>query len=476
MRSGFRPELGLGSVTFLIIGSIVGSGIFFLPGGMLDQAGSPWPVMLAWIVGAAVALTGALMFAELGAAFPHGGGQYGFIRDGAGRLPGFLFSWTAFTAVQSGTIAAVAVAMANALDVLVGLPGSSPCLGGVDADGACSGLELPPWGVGFVAVGVIALLTVVNYFGVRRGALVNNLATAGKLVALLGIVGIALAAGEPAGNFGDAGGQFRAMTLGGFALAVSSSLFAYDGFVQATFIAHEVKEPRRTLPRAILFSTLAVAAIYLLATFAYFHVLPAGEVSPEAIAGDEPIASEAVGKVLGATAAGLVALAIVVSTFGTTNAYVLASPRIYHDVAKDGEFPAAFGRLSRHRTPTYGLWYGAIWSGLLALSGGFLALANLTVFGLYAFYLVTVVAYFRLRRRDPAAFQSFRAPLRPAPAAFFGLAAVAVLVSYAAHDLPRLGELSSPAGLIGNTTVFGALLILSGLAVYAVQERRRRSA
>lgn len=480
-KSGFKPELGFWSLTFLIVGSMIGSGIFFRPGDMLANAGSVPMVFLAWIGGALIALSGGLMFAELGAAFPRIGGQYGFIRDGAGRLPAFLFSWTGFTVVQSGTIAAVAVAFAAAVDRVLdrafhyNLPGSSPCLGNVE-DGACVGFALPPWGQGFVAVALVVGLTLLNYRGVKRAAFVNNIATLAKLAALSAMILILLPASD-AGNFSGRGG-LGAVTLSGFGLALSSSLFAYDGFAQATFVSGEVKDPARTVPRAILTAGVGVAALYILATFAVFHVLPAGEVTQAALQDRVPIALEAVGHAFtgGAGAAIVLVLAafIAVSTFGTVNAYVLASPRIYHEVALGGEFPRAFGILSAFRTPTYGLWYGAIWSCLLALSGGFDTLADLTVFGLYVFYLVTVIAYFVLRRRNPEAFTTFRVPLRPLPAAIFGLGAVFVLGSYLSKDVPAIASMHSPLDILKNTSLFGILLIASGLLVYIAVRRNVR--
>jgi len=473
VATGLRKDITTFSLTALIMGAMIGSGIFFLPGSMLKEVGgAAWPVMAAWIGGALIAAAGGLVFAELGAAFPKEGGQYAFLRDSLGKGWGFLFAWSGFAVVQSGTIAAVAVALANAVDYLVTLPGHASCLGALEGSGACAGLLLPKWGSGFLAVAIIWLLTLVNHLGVRHGAVVNNVATVAKTAALLSIAVIAFALGKSGGNFVGSAAGFQATTLGGFGLALSASLFAYDGFAQATFVAAEVQDARKALPRAILLATALVAAIYLTATFAYFHVLPVGHVSEEARLGNFPIASEAMRVVLGGVAASLVAGAIVVSTFGTVNTYVLTSPRIYHPIARDGEFPAAFGRLNRFGTPTYGLWYGAIWASLLTLTGSYAKLADLVVFGLYVFYLATIWGYFVLRRREPAAFASagFRMPLRPLPAIVFGLAGVAVLASYAVQDLPLLAR--HPLGFLASTTGMGILLIAIGLVLFVLQDRK----
>ncbi|MEA3189489.1 MAG: basic amino acid/polyamine antiporter, family [Thermoplasmata archaeon] len=474
------PKKGLGTfdLTAIIVGSMVGSGIFFLPGGMLASLGShdaagnvvlgggAWAIMLAWVLGAVIALCGGLVFAELGAAFPKAGGQYAFLRDSVGRAWGFLFSWTAFAVVQTGTIAAVAVALATAFDTLLaamgsgGLPGSPVNLGFV---------VVPKYGTAALAIAIVWLLTGINYLGVRRAADVNNVATIAKLAAIGFIVLSAFVLGRSAGNFGGVGASFTGFGLGAFAVATSSSLFAYDGFAQATFVAAEVKDARRVLPKAILIATCLVAGVYLLATYAYFHVLPVGEVSQAALTGDVPIATESTTQVLGGIAGGLVASMIVVSTFGTVNAYVLASPRIYWSVARDREFPRPFGLLSRHGTPSYGLVYGAIWAGFLTLTGSYLALADLVVFGLYVFYLVTMVGYFLLRRSDPSAFDGFKSPLRPLPAILFGLASVGVLWSYLDKDLGALAATGDVPRFFGSTTMMAAILIGIGALVYWVR-------
>lgn len=476
------PQKGLGTfdLTAIIVGSMVGSGIFFLPGGMLANLGSQapdgsvvlgggaWAVMLAWVLGAVIALCGGLVFAELGAAFPKAGGQYAFLRDSVGRVWGFLFSWTAFAVVQTGTIAAVAVALANALDaLLVAIGGAGAALPGTPIP--LGFVTVPKYGTALVAIAIVWLLTALNYVGVRRAAAVNNVATVAKLAALGFIAFVAFAIGRGGGNFGDPGASFTGFGLGAFALATSNSLFAYDGFAQATFVAAEVKDARRALPKAILAATTLVAAVYLLATFAYFHVLPLDHISQGALQGALPIATEATTQVLGGAAGGLVASMIVVSTFGTVNAYVLASPRIYWSVARDREFPRPFGVLSRFGTPSYGLVYGAIWACFLTLSGSYLALADLVVFGLYVFYLVTMVGYFVLRRREPEAFQSFKAPLRPLPAILFGLAAVGVLLSYIAKDTSALAETGDLARFLGSTTMLGAILIGLGLVLFGAR-------
>jgi basic amino acid/polyamine antiporter, APA family len=485
-EGGLKRELGFFSLVALIVGSMVGSGIFFLPGAMLGglgtadgvvNGGGATGVMLAWVVGAVVALCGGLMFAELGGAFPRTGGQYAFLRKGTGRMSAFMFSWTAFAVVQSGTIAAVAVAFANAVDRILrnaacagdqacaqtaaGLPGHPVPLGFV---------TIPPYGVALLALAVMSLLTWVNYLGVKGGALVSNLSTVAKVAALVLVAAASFLFAPDAGSFGARGSDFTGFSLALFGAAAAASLFAYDGFAQATFVAGEVKDARRVLPRAILAATLLVAAIYLTAVFAFFHAVHPESATPAVLAGNDSIAMDAAGLALGSWAVVVLAVFIAISTFGTVNAYILAGPRIYLAVAKAKEFPRAFGHVSRNGTPTYGLVYSLLWAGFLTLTGSFDALANLVVFGLYVFYLVTVIAYFVLRDRNRDEFRSFRIRVAPVAAVVFGVASLGVLASYAASDVPRLWA-GDVAGFVGSTTGMGAILILAGAVLYLLQGR-----
>ncbi|HET6399121.1 MAG TPA: APC family permease, partial [Candidatus Thermoplasmatota archaeon] len=296
-----KRELTFRDLVLLVLGSIIGSGIFFVPGGMLAEANlSAWTTVLAWLAGAAIAMSGALMFAQLGAAFPQAGGQVAFLHKGLGRLPAFLFSWTGFTVVQSGTIAAIAVAMAQAVDGVWDLPGDST---------PWRGLELPGWGVAFLAVGIIALLTLVNLRGVRDGAAVNNAAAFAKTFGLLLLVVVVFALGKGSGNLTGGAPGLGAAGFAGFGGALLLCLFAYDGFAQATFVSAEAKDPARTVPRAIVVGVLAVAAVYILATLAYLHAIPVQEVAPAVLQGERSIAQDAARSVGGEGFALLIALA-----------------------------------------------------------------------------------------------------------------------------------------------------------------------
>ena len=485
-EGALKRDLGLFSLVALIVGSMIGSGIFFLPGAMLKTLGTTdaagvthivggaGPVMAAWVVGAVIALCGGLMFAELGGAFPKVGGQYAFLRDATGKLPAFMFSWTAFAVVQSGTIAAVAVAFANTLDRRLipsgSLPDTLPGHGLPGHEVPLGFVKIPSYGVALVALLVMGLLTYVNYRGVKRGAWVSNFSTVAKVAALVFVALASFGLAKDVGSFSGTGLSFSGFTLAAFGAAAASSLFAYDGFAQATFVAGEVKDARRVLPKAIIIATLLVGAIYLTAVFAFFHAVNPQDASQAILESSDSIGMSTAAVAMGAWAAVVLAVFIAISTFGTVNAYVLSSPRIYHAVAKDREFPRPFGHLSRFGTPTYGLVYGLVWAGFLTLTGSFDALADLVVFGLYVFYLITVVAYFILRRRHPEEIRPFRIPLSPLPAVVFGIASVGVLLSFFVKDLGALAT-GNIAGFMGSTTGLGIILILLGLGLYWGQQQ-----
>ncbi|HLF92684.1 MAG TPA: amino acid permease [Planctomycetota bacterium] len=435
---GFRSELGLFDVVTLIMGSMIGSGIFILPALMAADVGSAPLVLLAWIAGAVLTICGALTFAEMAAVYPKAGGQYAYLRETLGPLWSFLFGWQMLLAIQTAIIAAVAVAFATFADYFFDLPGTAHELGF---------LTLPKWGLSFTAVAIIWFLTAVNYLGVKRGAFVQNVSTVMKVAALVFIVAAVFIKGQPAGNYRDLGTALGAAGIGTFGIALTRSLFAYDGWPQATYVAAEVKDPNRVVPRALLLGVGGVALVYILATAAYFHVLPFDEAS-----GAARISADAAAKVVGSSGAALVAGAVMVSTFGTVNGYILTSPRVFYAVAKDGAFPAAFARLSEHRTPTYGLWYVAVWSSLLALSGTYAELTLIVVFSLWFFYIPTAIGYFRKRRANPELFTGFRMPLYPLPAILFILSAFYVVGNTILQDF--------------RTAAFSFVVMALGVPVY----------
>lgn len=436
-----KRALGTKEAVALIVGSIVGSGIFLLPATTAALLGSPGLVFLVWTVCGLLAVTGGLTVAELGGMFPKAGGQYVFLREAFGPRVAFTYGWAFFWVIQTGIIAAVATAFA----VFAGFF-----------------LPLDVLATRLVAVGVIVLLTAVNYVGVRYGAAVANVSTSAKVLAivLLVLLGLALAAGR--GSFGPflpaeppAGGLVSA-----FGLALVATLFAYDGFNQAAAVAGEVRDPGRAVPRATIVAVLLVMAVYLAAVAVYLHVLPIGEV-----AASGRLAADAAVDFLGPAGAGLVAAAVLVSTFGTVNAYVLSGPRVYYALAEDGRFYRGFKSLhARFATPDFGLVVQAEWACLLVLTGSFATLVNYVVVALACFHVLMGIALFRLRRERPDAPRPYRCWGYPVVPALFTLTMAFIVVN---------AVVTTP--LQAGTAV---LIVLSGVPVVFAAEwfARRRAA
>jgi basic amino acid/polyamine antiporter, APA family len=439
----FRRDLGLRSAVTIVVGSMVGSGILLLPADMARLVGSPWLLVAAWLAPGLLVLAGALMLAELVSAYPKAGGQYVFLREGLGPFPAFLFGWTMFWVILTGILAAVAVAFARFVDFFLPLPGVAFALGP---------LLVPKWGVALVASGVLALLGALNALGVRYGGWVQDATTALKLTGLVGIVLAMVAWGQPRpGALDDlmpAGGG-----LAGFAAAATLALFAFDALPQATFVAAEVREPERNLPRALVAGALLVLLVYLLTIVAVVLALPMAS-----IAGSPRPVSDAAAAALGPTGAVAITMVALVSTFGTLNGYVLTSPRVFYALARDGALLRGMGELGRRGTPVLATVLCCEWAALLAMTGTYAQIVTLVVFATWLFYLPTVVAYLRLRAQ-PGYAPRFRAPLHPLTPGVFAVAGVLVLATTLA---------TSPV-----QALVGVALVASGLPAWAWQQRRR---
>ena len=433
--SGYARRLGLFSGTMAVVGGIIGGGIFRTPAMVAERAGSADVTLAAWIAGGAVALAGALCFAELGARRPRAGGGYVYLREAWGPLPAFLYGWTLLLVIATGAIAAVAVMFADYTLALFGLS---------------ERLTLP------LAVAAIVLLSGVNYFGVRSGAWTQNVFTVLKLAALAALIGAGLALAGPVAETRPDG--VGAGGIAGFGAALVPILFTYGGWQQTNFIAEEIVDPERTLPRALIFGVTLVVLVYLAANLAYLRVL-----GVEGLAAGTAPAAEVMDRVLGPRGAGLISAGIAVSTFGFLNLVILVTPRVLQAMAADGLF---FPRLAElhpvHRTPAAAIGLQAAWAILLTVSGSFAQLVDYVAFGDWIFFGLTVGGLFVYRRRDrdgPAGPPGgFRVPGYPWIPALFVLAAAYVVVSAVAAN-PR------------NAAV-GTLLIGLGVPVYWYWARR----
>ena len=430
--SGYARRLGLFSGTMAVVGGIIGGGIFRTPAVVAERAGSAGVTLAVWIVGGAVALAGALCFGELGARRPRAGGGYVYLRETWGPLPAFLYGWTLLLVIATGAIAAVAVMFADYTLALFGLSAR---------------LTLP------LAVGAIVLLSGINYLGVRSGALTQNIFTVLKLLALAALIGAGLLLAAPAeAGTQPAGAAAGAGAIAGFGAALVPVLFTYGGWQQTNFIAEEIIDAERTLPRALLLGVTLVVLVYLAANLAYLRVLGVG-----ALATSAAPAADVMQRLLGPRGAKLIAAGIAVSTFGFLNLVILVTPRVLQAMAADGLF---FPRLAElhpvHRTPAAAIGLQALWAILLTLTGSFAQLVDYVTFGDWIFFGLTVAGLFLYRRRDgsPAAGRAggFRVPGYPWVPAVFVLAAAYVVVSAVAAN-PR-------------NAAMGVVLIGLGVPVY----------
>jgi APA family basic amino acid/polyamine antiporter len=437
-KGGLARRLGMLDSTTIVIGSMIGSGIFIAPSLMAGYIRTPGILILLWLAGGVLTMFGALSMGELASAFPRAGGQYVYLKEAFSPLWGFLFGWTYFLVVQSGFIAAVSIAFAKYLGVFLPFLGESNTLITLNLFGRA----FSPSTAQAVSILCIALLTAVNVRGVRAGATLQNVFTITKVSAMLvlilaaflffrGSLGNFLPLLKPVLPAHDGGvlpvGLPAASTLPLFAalaVAMSKALFAYDAWNSVSFVAEEVRDPQRNIPRAMFLGSGIVALVNTLITMAYLYVIPIGRM---ALVHENRIAAATAQAVMGQAGLVFITLAILVSTFGCVNGLVLSGPRLYFAMARDRMFFAGGRRIhARFRTPHVSLLYQGVWSCLLVLSGTYNDLLTYTVFASLLFNALTVVGLFRLRRRRPGLERPYRVsayPLVPflyvAIAAFF---------------------------------------------------------
>ncbi len=450
--SKLQKGLGLWDSTALIVGSMIGSGIFIVPAAMARQLpGGAGLLLLAWVLVAVLTVCGALCYGELAAMMPTAGGQYVYLKEAWGRLTGFLYGWTLFTVIQTGVIAAVAVAFARFLGVFVPAVSAEALL-------TVGRFSITPQML--VAIAVIAFLTALNFRGVRSGALVQNVLTIVKVAALLLVVGLGLWFGlrQPGVGvrFTTTWPPLDLSNLGIFFTALTGAAFAADSWNNITFTAGEVRDPQRNLPRSLLLGTGGVVLLYLLANVAYVAALgmPVIAAAPQDRVGTELLAA-----VLGPIGQGLMAALILVSTFGCLNGIILAGARVYYAMAQDGLFFRPAARLNGRGVPANALLFQGLWAALLTLTGSYSDLLDYVMFAVLLFYIATVLGLMRLRRTQPD---------RPRPYRALGYPVLPIVYVALAGGI-------CTALLVYKTDYAGAGLVLVavGAVVYAVWGREK---
>jgi APA family basic amino acid/polyamine antiporter len=473
--------MGLYSATAIVMGSMIGSGIFIVPADMSRTLGSPALLIAAWLVTAALTIIGALSYGELAAMMPRAGGQYVYLRESLGPLWGFLYGWTLFLVIQTGTIAAVGVAFGKFLGVF--FPSVSQTNWIVHIGSGNIGLST----ANLAAIVIIVLLTFTNTRGVKTGAAIQNIFTSAKVLALLAVIVVGLVAKNAtavAANFGAgwhnffAGAslsQLHSITIGSFfglgggtamvgaltvvAIVQVGSLFSSDAWNNVTFTAGEITNPKRNLPLSLAIGTGVVLLLYIGCNFVYLSVLP---MSAIASAPQDRVATAVLQAAFGSIGAKLMASAILVSTFGCVNGMLLAGARVYYAMSKDGLFFKSTGVLDpKTGTPKNSLWMQCAWTCLLCLSGQYGNLLDYVIFAVLVFYVLTIVGLFVLRRTQPDAprpYKAFGYPVLPALYIVMATWICVVLLRYK----PQY-------------TWPGLILVLLGLPVYLIRQNLARN-
>jgi basic amino acid/polyamine antiporter, APA family len=484
----FAKAMTLTDATMLAVGTMIGSGIFIVSAGIARAVGSPAGLIAAWTVGGVLTVMGALAYGELAAMYPQAGGQYVFLREAFGPLPAFLYGWTLLTVIQTGTIAAVAVAFGRFLGVLlpaVGperfahLPRADLCIAalGCHAPEAAIQVGLTPQRV--AALAVVWALTAINMRGVRDGKRVQTSLTLIKSAALLGLIAVGLTLGRNpaaiAANF-TRSGFFAAPPASGsllltFCAALVGALFATDSWNNVTFAAAEVRDAKRNLPLALLLGTGAVTLLYVVTNFTYLSVLPlAGAADGATIAArgiqyatQDRVGTAVAAQIFGPIGTAAMAVAILVSTFGSSNGLILAGARVYYAMARDRLFFAPAGRLSDRQVPAAALLLQATWVSVLCVTGTYSQLIGYVVFAALIFYAATTLGVFTLRHSRPDLVRPYRAWGYPLLPMLYIVLTIGIAIAL----------------LVGRTTrsnaVIGLLLVLTGVPVYGAWRAVQRA-
>lgn len=448
--------LGLPTAIMLVMGLIIGSGIFLTPKDIAATVQVPGLMIFVWVISGLLSLAGALTNAEIASEITDTGGQYVYFRVLYKEWMAFLYGWTSFSVYQTASIAAIAVAFAQYFEFFVALPHLSPQLEAWHLPLFESIKPFDNIGVKLLAIAAILLLTAVNYYGVVLGAMTQNIFTAAKVLALAGVIIFSFTLGEgsvenffPLWGAPTSGNLFAAIGI-----AMISALWCYDGWNNVTFIAGEMKEPERNIPRGLILGTLATIGIYMLTNLAYLYVMPIDE-----IANSNLVAADVMRRVLGEGGGAFIAITVMISTFGIVNSTCLTAARLYYAMAKDKLFFQGFAEVhAQFRTPGKALIAQGVWASLLTFMGNYNQLFSYAIFAAWIFYTLGALGVFILRKKFPHARSAYRTPGYPVVPALF----VVVATWFVLNTLFQQFQ----------DSVVGLALVLAGIPFYLYWKRQ----
>lgn len=455
---GLKRQLGLFDSVMIVIGIVIGSGIFITTGIIAQSIPSPLLILLAWTIGGLLSLAGALTYAELGAAMPQAGGQYVYLREAYGSLTGFLFGWTMFLVYQTGVIAALAVAFSEYFGYFfpslstsnVILTATVPFMGHILNYSLSMGQIL--------GVGLIILLSFFNFVGLALGSFIQNTVTLIKIGTLITLVGLGFLIGKGTNiefTYVPAGLSLTNLVMG-FGVAMIAIIWTYDGWNNLNFVAEEIRNPKRNIPLSLVFGVLAITLLYIACNYIYLYALPMPQ-----IVGVIRIAEEASTALFGGMTASLVAVAVVISTFGALNGSILAGPRVYYAMAKDKLFFKRVAQVHpRFRTPGFSILFQTIWASLLTLSGNLEQLFTYVTFVTILFYVGAAASVFTLRKKFPSLPRPYKTWGYPVMPLIFIIALTGLLVNTL---------LTKPV-----ESIAGLVILLIGIPVYFYWRRQEK--
>lgn len=458
----FKPSLGLLDATMIVAGSMIGSGIFIVSADITRNVGSAGWLIAVWLITGFMTLTAALSYGELSAMFPKAGGQYVYLKEAFNPLAGFLYGWSFFAVIQTATIAAVGVAFSKFAGYFI------PALELNDANLIAQIGIFKIYPAQFVSIALIIFLTYINTKGIKGGKMIQTTFTVIKLLSLFGLIifGFLLAAKGSVwhANWTDAwamksrgadgaiiGGVAGSAILGAIAASMVGSIFSSDAWNNVTFIAGEVRNPKRNIGLSLFLGTMIVTLIYVTVNIMYISVLPMQDI---ASAAQDRVAVTASTQIFGNIGAYVIAVMIMISTFGCNNGLILAGARVYYTMAKDGLFFKRTGTLNKHEVPEFALWIQCLVASMLCLSGKYGDLLDMISFVVVMFYALTIIGIFILRKTRPDAerpYKAFGYPVLPAIYILMAIAFCVLLIIY------------KPA-----FTWPGLIIVLAGIPIYYI--------